>query len=316
MEGQEQSLRLFLSGLHSSDLYNYFSKPMTTNIINGNSATENLICPLPFFQKLTIEGKDQPTYQDHLQVIGVMPDLVLKAHGVSSIGLYECNLGKILDDHRAAFKAMKLWLERAYEVDNEYIPDLPELHQNWVSDYKVMAEELLALLHLCKEILQRDPMGWNNGLENKVEKKLEKPTATMLWFGVIYERLERSLRSTGVLDKGEQQSKQATCDQMSKQIRNNYKTLGQRQFFQNRSDIDRLGIKIVECAEDAVLIHADFIAKQDYDFCEEIYKDYQKTKSRAIRSIRNNPNFQFVWLEANGSLRVGGKGKRGKGKKG
>jgi len=70
-----------------------------------------------------------------------------------------------------------------------------------------------------------------------------------------------------------------------------------------------------DATEEALRFLAEDIAQQDDEFRRLIYSNYIKIKKRVVRSARNNPNLQLMVLELDGSLHVGRKSKRGKGKK-
>ncbi|MBW4628749.1 MAG: hypothetical protein KME49_25345 [Brasilonema octagenarum HA4186-MV1] len=258
-------------------------------------------------QRLKIEGKERPNRNDYIQAFGLLPDFVLKANGILSASLEEGNLGVLLRSHRDAFKAIKKWIVHfVCNANDSLTTDPPENGESWEFDYKPHAEESWALLNLCEEIFQRDQFGWKDSIASLL--------AAEIWFSCEFERLENTLKSTGILGTTPQRGKHQSCDTMSKQISSDFNSIPSRRFA-DASAFEPNEIQTWDSTEEAIRIHAEKIAQLDTEFCHIIYSNYIKIRKRTIRSIRNNPNLQVATLEKSGDLFVGGKGKRGKSQK-
>ncbi|OUL34976.1 hypothetical protein BV372_12780 [Nostoc sp. T09] len=263
--------------------------------------TYNLI-----IQRLDIQGKEKPSRNEYIQAFKLLPDFVLKANGILSSDLNEGHLGVLLRSHRDAFKAIHKWLVHFDSTNNNSSSvDPPELRFSWEFDYKPHAKQSWAFLNLCKEILKRDQFGWKESIKHL--------SAAQLWFSYEFERLENTFKRTGILGTTSWRGKHSDCDAMSKRISENFDSLHSRRFAE-ACDFQPNQIQSWDSTEAAIQAHAEKIAQQDFPF-RKIYSKYIKIRKQTLRSIRNNPNLQFAALEENGSLSVGGKGKRGKSQK-
>ncbi len=259
----------------------------------------------PIIRRLNFQNQQQPERDHYIHAFGALPDFILKTHGILASDLNEGSLGELLNDHRDIFSAIHQWIIYFQDHTNNPVDDLLEfsLRQN---DYKLHAEESWALLHLCEEIVQRDPCGWKNSNPSLFGAEL--------WFSCNYERLEGTFFRTGILGgTGERISKQASCDKMSRQTKEDFETLHSRKFA-SASRFNPSQIQRWDSTEEAIRVAAEYIAQHDSEFLHT-YSDYTKLKKRVFRSVRNNPQFQAKTLKPDGSINVGAKGKRGKGKK-
>jgi hypothetical protein len=256
--------------------------------------------------ELNIQGKEKPDRNDYIQAFGLLPDFVLKTKGILSSDLNEGTFGVVLRSHRDAFKAIKQWIIHFDKTANDsHTPDPPELHFSWEFDYKAYAQQSWALLNLCEEILKRDLFDW--------KKEIPSISSAQLWVSYEFEQLEKTFKTTGILDTSSRKGKQSSCDAMLKQINKDFDSLLSRRF-KSVSKFHPNQIQSWDSTEDAIRVHAEKIAQQDIQF-SSIYSKYIKIRKQTIRSIRNNPNLQFAALETDNSLFVGGKGKRGKSQK-
>ncbi len=254
-----------------------------------------------------LEKKGKLTQNDYIQAFGLLPDYILKANGILSSELNEGDLGELLKSYRDAFQAMKKWLVLFDNTtNNSQAFNPPILIYKWENDYKPHAEESYALLNLCTEILNLDPFGWKESFASLIPAEL--------WFSCEFEKLEHSFQKTGILGTSTRIGKQKSCDTTSQQIREDFDSLPSRKFG-NASDFEPHEIQRWDSTEDAIKTHAEYIAQSDPYFCHHIYADYIKKQKCTLRHIRNHSDFQFSALEKDGSLFVGGQGKRGKGKK-
>ena len=163
------------------------------------------------------------------------------------------------------------------------------------------------MLNLCQEIVKLAPLYGQDFLK--------VTNATELWWSCHFERLQETFFKNGIFSKQpELQGKQYSCDVMSKRIREDFDTLHQRKFA-NSSQFDLTKIATWDATEEALRMLAEDIAQQDDEFRRLIYSKHIKIQKRLLRNVRNNPNLQLMVLEPSGSLHVGGKSKRGKGKK-
>ncbi|MBD2438770.1 hypothetical protein [Nostoc sp. FACHB-110] len=257
--------------------------------------------------ELKIHGKETPDRNDYIQAFEFIPDFVLKTKGILSSELNEGTFGVLLKSHRDAFKAINQWIIHFDKTANDSLtPDPPELHFSWEFDYKTHALQSWALLNLCEEILKRDLFGW--------KKEIPSLSSAQLWVSYECEQLEKTFKTTGILDTSSRKGKQSSCDAMLKQINTDFNSLLSRRF-KSASKFQANQIQSWDSTEDAIRVHAEKIAQQDIQF-SSIYSQYIKIRKQTLRSIRNNPNLQFAALETDGSLFVGGKGKRGKSQKG
>ncbi|BBD60725.1 hypothetical protein NIES2109_35240 [Nostoc sp. HK-01] len=276
----------------------------TTTFLQTNEMTlgnYNLI-----IRKLNVKNKKKPSRNDYIESFGILPDVVLKANGILSSELNEGKLGLLLSSHRDAFKAIHKWIVH-YDsnIDNSFCVDPPELRFSWEFDYKPHANQSWALLNLCKEILKRDQFGWKASMESL--------SAAELWFSYEFERLENTFKTTGILGTTTRKGKHSECDAMLNRITEDFDTLPSRRF-EEACCFSPNQIQSWDSTEEAIRVHAEKIAQQDIQF-SFIYSRYIKIRKQILRSIRNNPNLQFAALETDGSLFVGGKGKRGKSQK-
>ncbi|MEH2154965.1 hypothetical protein [Nostoc sp.] len=257
-------------------------------------------------RRLNIKEKEKPSRNDYIQSFGLLPDFVLKANGILSSELKEGDLGVLFWSHRDAFKAIHKWLVHFDStINNSFSVDPPELRFSWEFDYKPHAEQSWALLNLCKEILKCDQFGWKESIESL--------SAAELWFSCEFERLENTFKTTGILGTTSRRGKHSECGAMSKRISENFDSLPSRGFAE-ACNFQPNQIQSWDSTEEAIRVHAEKIAQQNIQFTS-IYSNYIKIRKQTLRSIRNNPNLQFTALEKNGSLFVGGKGKRGKSQK-
>lgn len=259
-------------------------------------------------QRLIKKDSEPLTQNDYIQAFGVLPDFVLKAHGIIISEKHEKNLAVLLQSHRDAFQAMKKWIIYFDNNTNNSKPsDPPELKfSDWENDYKPHAEESWALLNLSTEILKRDPFKWKEDFAPLIPAEL--------WFSCEFEKLENTFKRTGILGTTTRIGKQEFYNNKSQEINTDFDSLYKRKFG-HASDFEPDEIQRWDSTVDAIRTHAEYIAQSDIDFCHNIYPDYLDKQKFALRHIRNNPNFQSSGLEKDGSLFIGGKGKRGKGKK-
>ncbi|BAY10234.1 hypothetical protein [Calothrix sp. NIES-2098] len=263
--------------------------------------TYNLI-----IQTFDIKGKENPSRNDYIQAFKLLPDFVLKANRILISELQERDLGVLLSSHRDAFKAIHKWLVHFDSTENNsFLFDPPKLPSDWELDYKPHGKQSWALLNLCREILKRDQFGWKESIKHL--------SAAELWFSCEFERLENTFKTIGILGTSSWRGKHSECDAMSKRIDDNFNSLLSRRFAE-ACDFQAHQIQSWDSTEEAIRVHAEKIAQQDIQF-SVIYSKYIKIRKQALRSVRNNPNLQFAALEQNGSLSVGGKGKRGKSQK-
>ncbi|BAZ51963.1 hypothetical protein NIES4103_46220 [Nostoc sp. NIES-4103] len=257
-------------------------------------------------QRLKIKDKEKPNRNDYIQSFALLPDYVLKAHGILGSDMSEGDLGVLLISHQDAFKAIQKWIVHFDSTINNSFPvDPPELRFSWEFDYKPHAEQCWALLNLCQEILEHDQFGWKASIESL--------SAAELWFSCEFERLEKTFKTTGILGISSRRGKHSDCDAMSKRISEHFDSLGSRRF-EEACGFQPNQIPSWDSTEEAIRVHAEKIAQQDFQFRYN-YSKYIKIRKQTLRSIRNNPNLQFAALEKNGSLFVGGKGKRGRSQK-
>lgn len=257
--------------------------------------------------RLELQNSEKPSRDTYIQAFGQLPDFVLKANGIL-VSNREGNVDILLNEYRETFKAIQQWIIHFQnQSNNSFTSDPPELRFTWKFDFKPHGEESWALLNLCEEVLKRDPLHWKDDLEFL--------TAAELWWSCNFERLQGSFFQNGILaQQAQRQRKHSFCDGMSKLIREDFDTLHQRRFA-DPSQCGSTQIQTWDATEEALRIHAEYIAQQDSQFRQQIYPNYITIKKRLLRSIRNNSNLQLMTLEQDGSLDVGGKGKRGKGKK-
>ncbi|MDZ8054596.1 MAG: hypothetical protein RMX68_008345 [Aulosira sp. ZfuVER01] len=260
----------------------------------------------PKIWRLNVQGKEKPSQNDYIQAFGLLPDFVLQANAILISEQKERDLGVLISSHRDAFKAIHKWLVHFDStINNSSSVDPPELHFSWEFDYKPHAKQSWALLNLCREILKRDQFGWKESIKHL--------SAAELWFSCEFEKLENTLTRTGILGTSTWRGKNSDCDAMSKRIAENFNSLPSRRFAE-ACNFPEHQIQSWDSTDEAIRVHAEKIAQQDIEF-SIIYHDYIKIRKQTLRSIRNNPNLQFAALGENGLLSVGGKGKRGKGRK-
>ncbi|MBD2357280.1 hypothetical protein H6G41_22105 [Tolypothrix sp. FACHB-123] len=255
---------------------------------------------------LDIKDKEKPSQNDYIQAFKLLPDFVLKGNGILISDLNEGHLGVLLSSHRDAFKAIHKWLVYFDSANNNSFPiDPPELPFDWELDYESHAKQSWAFLNLCKEILNHDQFGWKESIKDL--------SAAELWFSCEFEKLENTFKITGILGESDWRGKHSDCDAMSKQIRENFDSLHSRRFA-DACDFQPNQIQSWDSTDEAIRVHAEKIAQQDFQF-RYIYYNYINIRKQTLRSIRNNPNLQFAALGENRLLSVGGKGKRGKSRK-
>jgi len=261
----------------------------------------------PIIWRLELQNSEKPSRNTYIKALGELPDFVLKANQILASNR-EGNFQRLLNYYREVFKAIQKWIVHFEKQSHDFsLSDPPELRLSWEFAFKPHAEESWALLNLCQEIVKRAP---SNG-----QDFLKSTSATELWWSCHFERLQETFFKNGIISKQpELQGKQYSCDVMSKRIREDFDTLHQRKFADS-SQFDLTKIATWEATEEALRILAEDIAQQDDEFRRLIYSNYIKIKKRVVRSARNNPNLQLMVLEPDGSLYVGGKSKRGKGKK-
>lgn len=261
----------------------------------------------PIIWRLELPNSEKPSRDTYIKALGELPDFVLKANQILASNL-EGNFQKLLNHYREVFKAIQKWIVHFDKQSHDSsLSDPPELRFSWEFDFKPHAEESWALLSLCQEIVKLAPLYGQDFLK--------VTSATELWWSCHFERLQETFFKNGIFSKQpELQGKQYSCDVMSKRIREDFDTLHQRKFADS-SEFDLTKIATWDATEEALRMLAEDIAQQDDEFRRLIYSNYIKIKKRVVRSARNNPNLQLMVLQLDGSLHVGGKSKRGKGKK-
>jgi hypothetical protein len=260
----------------------------------------------PIIWRLELQNSEKPSRDTYIKAFGELPDFVLKANQILTSNLEE-NFQKLLNHYREVFKAIQKWIVHFEKQSHDSsLSDPPELRLSWEFDFKPHAEESWALLNLCQEMVKRAPFYGQDFLK--------VTSATELWWRCHVERLQETFFKNGIFSKQpELQGKQHSCDVMSKRLREDFDTLHQRKFADS-SQFDLTKIATWDATEEALRFLAEDIAQQDDEFRRLIYSNYIKIKKRVVRSARNNPNLQLMVLEPDGSLHVGGKSKRGKGK--
>jgi hypothetical protein len=260
----------------------------------------------PTIWRLNLQNSEKPSRDTYIRALGELPDFILKANQILASNL-EGNFQRLLNHYREVFKAIQKWIVHFEKQSHDSsLSDPSELRFSWEFDFKPHAEESWALLNLCQEMVKRAPFDGQDFLK--------VTSATELWWSCHCERLQETFFKNGIFSKQpELQGKQYSCDVMSKRIREDFDTLHQRKFADS-SQFDLTKIATWEATEEALRILAEYIAQQDEEFRRLIYPNYIKIKKRVVRSVRNNSNLQLMVLEPDGSVRVGGKNKRGKGK--
>lgn len=267
----------------------------------------------PNFICLTNPDKSLYTDEQYLRSFGLLPDFVLKKNGLIPQEITPDNfgnLGTLLEEYRAMFKAIREWL--IYGIGFSKLPIkidlvLPvDLIFSWKLDYEPMARMSWDLLHLCQEILERDPLRWQYYYENL--------TPRQLWFNAELDSLEKTFRQNGLLGEYNFTGKEKNYLQKSTEIRNNRQSLLKRQF-QLLPDTEIENKPENNSVVDALFAYADTIAQKDEYFQWYIYEPYWKNTTKNFRTIRDNKNIQVTGLTKANEIWVGGKGKRGKGKK-
>lgn len=267
----------------------------------------------PKFIRLSNVHKSPDADEQYLRCFGLLPDFVLKKNGLIPQEITPDNfgnLGILLEEYRAMFKAMREWLIHGIGLlklpikINIVVPD--DLISSWKFDYKPMAQMSWDLLHLCQEILSRDPLQWQYYHDNL--------TARELWFNAEFDSLETAFRLNGLLGEYKFTGKEEYYQKKTAEIRDNRESLYRRKF-QFLKDTEIEDKPENNSVVDAIFAYADYIAQQDPDFQWYIYEPYWKNTTKNIRAIRDNKNIQATGLTENNEIRNGGNGKRGKGKK-
>ena len=261
----------------------------------------------PIIWRLELQNSEKPSRDTYIKAFGELPDFVLKANQILASN-QEGNFQRLVNHYREVFKAIQKWIVHFEKQSHDSsLFDPPELRFSWEFDFKPHAEESWALLNLCQEIVKLAPLYGQDFLK--------VTNATELWWSCHFERLQETFFKNGIFSKQpELQGKQYSCDVMSKRIREDFDTLHQRKFA-NSSQFDLTKIATWDATEEALRMLAEDIAQQDDEFRRLIYSKHIKIQKRLLRNVRNNPNLQLMVLEPSGSLHVGGKSKRGKGKK-
>lgn len=264
----------------------------------------------PAIVRLPMKEGKTPDLSDYIRAFDELPDLLLSAKGILVVESVDPVAATLLQNLRVMAVATRQWIEHFQQNDNqEKVSDPPELSSCWKKHHKLIGQDSWMLLKLCKAILERDPFNWTKPPNNV--------SFNELWFSFEWERLEQNLQRMGFLDRGNHLSKQKACDELSRRLKEDFDSLHQRKFVQP-GEIQPTKIHVLKSTQNAVLRCAEMIAQNDIHFIHSIYKPYIDVKKRIIRYIRNTKEFQLCYISyinEKEELKIGGKGKRGKGKK-
>ena len=276
------------------------------NFLEPTDQEAALIGARPNGRRLTIQGKDQPETQDYIEVFGILPDYLLKINGIIISEQDDESLRVLLSTYRGMFKATKKWLEYfERNQDLEQIVKPKVIFSDWEQDFKPHGEFSWALLKLCQEIFKIDSRSKMNPVFADFLSGAE------LWFNYVLENLETAFQTNGIFGSLRREGKQKSLDLAMRGMRDDLNNL-----FEIVRDLklpQKLPpqVPIINSTEKAIEMYAQTIAQKDCKF-REIYETYKKTQIRSHRAIRNDSNFQSGGLNNNGSLWIGGKGRRGK----
>jgi|GEM_PF-5128655 hypothetical protein len=244
-------------------------------------------------------GEKVTTLQGFVDVLKKAPKTFFDDAGV----VLDKDEAKLLRAVRQKKLAAMEWLER-FQLGKSYL--MLELGSNWKVHYRPQGEKSIALLRIAQEVYNSDPLGWAHNLYESREH---------FWFSCEMASLMIELEKNGLLGGAfKRTGKVAQHNQLTENIRgweDRMTTKAGPLVYYN--ELARKEGQLLD-PERLLLSYATDIARDDTVVRAELFKQLATIK-RWDRLMCRDPDMQEIGLDQNRQLDIGGKHKRGSGKK-